>query len=348
MIYDNKGADLMRVFDMHCDTMTLINKKGLDLSNEQTAVSLPKAQLAKAEAYVQCFALFVKNDDSDEAEKEWAEHYEWFKNQMAKYSEKVEQAMTYDDILRITKAGKMAAILTTENAAAFGGRLDQILKMREKGCLISSLTWNGKNALAGGSQAQEYGLSDFGREAIIEMERCGMVVDVSHISDRAMNDFLKTARRPFIATHSNARAVCSHMRNLPDEYIKEIIRRKGLIGINYFKEFLRGSEYKRTKSAEEMQKMCAAEAGTAKSSEVLRTEEAGLDDIAKHIEHTLKLGGEKALALGSDYDGAEIPKEIDGIDKIGTLYTYLKARFGSEITDNIFFENAMNFFRINF
>lgn len=96
----------MRVFDMHCDTMTLINKKGLDLSNEQTAVSLPKAQLAKAEAYVQCFALFVKNDDSDEAEKEWAEHYEWFKNQMAKYSEKVEQAMTYDDILRITKAGK--------------------------------------------------------------------------------------------------------------------------------------------------------------------------------------------------------------------------------------------------
>ena len=138
------------------------------------------------------------------------------------------------------------------------------------------------------------------------------------------------------------------MRNLPDEYIKEIIKRKGLIGINYFKEFLRGSEYKRTKSAEEMQKMYAAEAGTAKSSEVLRTEEAGLDDIAKHIEHILKLGGEKALALGSDYDGAEIPKEIDGIDKIGTLYTYLKARFGSEITDNIFFENAMNFFRINF
>ena len=65
MIYDNKGADLMRVFDMHCDTMTLINKKGLDLSNEQTAVSLPKAQLAKAEADVQCFALIVKNDDSD-------------------------------------------------------------------------------------------------------------------------------------------------------------------------------------------------------------------------------------------------------------------------------------------
>jgi len=320
----------MKVFDLHCDTMTLIKNKALNLDNDQTAVSLAKAAAAKTEAYVQCFAIFVKSDESEEAEKEWAEHYEWFKNQMMMYVDRIEQAMTYDDIVRITAEGKSVAVLTAENASSLGGRLESISEMRQKGCLIASLTWNGRNALAGGAHKQEYGLSGFGREAVAEMERCGMIVDVSHLSDRGISDFLKIAHRPFVATHSNARKVCGNMRNLPDEYIKEIIKYRGLIGINYYEQFLRSLD----KTADV----------TKKSVSIA----AGLEDIANHIEHILMLGGEDVLALGSDYDGADIPDIISGIDKIGVLYTYLVERFGNTLTEKIFFDNAANFFRKNF
>lgn len=313
---------LMRVFDLHCDTMTVTGSREITFDNRETSVSLGRIKNTGMKAYAQCFALFVENDDSAEAEKEWAEHYEWFKNQMQLYADFTEQAESYEDIMRIAESGKTAAILTAENASVFGGKLSRISEMREKGCLIASLTWNGKNDLAGGAHAQEYGLSDFGKEAASEMERCGMVIDVSHLSDKGISDLLKIARRPFIATHSNARTVCGHIRNLPDEYIREIIKRGGLIGINYFKEFL---------------------AGTGAGSDRF-----WLDSIAAHIEYILSLGGENAVALGSDYDGAEVPEVIDGIDRIGNLYTYLEERFGSALTEKIFFDNAINFFRANF
>ena len=313
---------LMRVFDLHCDTMTVTGSRGITFDNRETSVSLGRIKNAGMKAYAQCFALFVENDDSAEAEKEWAEHYEWFKNQMQMYADFTEQAESYEDIMRIAESGKTAAILTAENASVFGGKLSRISEMRENGCLIASLTWNGKNDLAGGAHAQEYGLSDFGKEAASEMERCGMVIDVSHLSDRGLSDLLKIARRPFIATHSNSRTVLGHMRNLPDEYIREIIKRGGLIGINYFKEFL---------------------AGTGAGSDRF-----WLDSIAAHIEYILSLGGENAVALGSDYDGAEVPEVIDGIDMIGNLYTYLEEHFGSALTEKIFFDNAISFFRANF
>ena len=149
-----------------------------------------------------------------------------------------------------------------------------------------------------------------------------MVIDVSHLSDKGLSDLLKIARRPFIATHSNSRTVCGHMRNLPDEYIREIIKRGGLIGINYFKEFLVSQDNGSSR-------VC-------------------LDSIAAHIEYILNLGGENAVALGSDYDGAEVPEVIDGIDRIGNLFTYLEKRFGNALTEKIFFDNAINFFRTNF
>ena len=165
----------------------------------------------------------------------------------------------------------------------------------------------------------DHGLSDFGREAIRELERAGIIIDVSHLNDRGFDDLLETAEKPFAASHSNARAVCGHKRNLTDGQIAEMVRRGCLIGLNYYNAFLR-------------------EDG----------QPASLDDLWRHVEHLLELGAEHCLALGSDADGADIPPCLGSPSKCAGLYQYFLDRGLSPAqSDGILWKNALNFFKIN-
>ena len=141
------------------------------------------------------------------------------------------------------------------------------------------------------------------------------MVDVSHLNDRGFEELLGFAQKPFAASHSNARAVCGHRRNLPDEFIREMVRREGLIGLTYCRSFLsddgRGS----------------------------------LDDLYRHVCHFLELGAEKCIALGSDYDGAEVHEDLDSVEKSLRIGEYLTAHgISQDIADGLCFENAWRFF----
>ena len=181
-----------------------------------------------------------------------------------------------------------------------------------------TLTWNGENELGSGN-VTDRGLTDFGRAAVREMERCGILIDVSHLNDAGLADVFETAERPFLATHSNARAVCAHRRNLTDVQIKEMVRRGCLIGLNYYGPFLR-------------------DGGAVRS----------LDDVYRHVAHFFDLGARKNLALGSDFDGAALPPCLDSAEKAADFYEYLLSRDVSQAdADGIFFENALTFLRKN-
>ena len=325
----------MRVFDLHCDTISALAESRVNLENSKTAVSLPKAEKVfgcaaesgnacqdggRSSAYVQCFALFSREDDGGAAAAEWEALYAVFLEQMRRFSDRVMQADSYDGIQTTLASGQICAVLTVENGSVFGDRLERIAPLREAGCLAASLTWNGKNALGGGALCPEAGLSAFGKTAVLEMERCGMFADISHLSDRSTEDFLKVSSAPFLATHSCCRGKTPKARNLPDEYIVEMISRKSLLGINFYKEFIRNPV----------------------------SGEAGIREIGDHMEHVLKLGGKDILALGSDFDGADMPEALTGVDQVGVLRDAVKERFGEELTEKIFFTNAMDFFRRGF
>lgn len=152
---------------------------------------------------------------------------------------------------------------------------------------------------------------------IPELERCGILVDVSHLNDPGFYDLLEVAQKPFLATHSNARAVCGHRRNLTDEMIREMVDRDCLIGLNYFVKFLRDE-------------------GRVES----------LDDLYRHVSHFLELGAAKNLALGSDFDGADLPDYLNSPAKAAGIYEYLLSRgIGQELADGIMFGNASRFFQ---
>ena len=206
------------------------------------------------------------------------------------------------------KARGVTPRLTLENASSLGGDLNNIAFFKEQGVKMMSLTWNGENDLASGVDAKG-GLKPKGKEAVKEMKNSGIIIDVSHLNEKGFRDVCKIGVKPFIASHSNCYDICPHKRNLKQWQVKEIISRGGLIGINFYPPFLgKGSAFER---------------------------------VGDNIEYLLSLGGENCIALGSDFDGAEMSDELKSADDVARLYNYLIARgMSKEVVEKVFYKNA--------
>ena len=301
----------MNFFDLHADTLFEIDKQGLSLDNNTLDVNLKN--MRGFEKIIRCYAVFTPDEIKGEnAERHYDRLLNVFNNQINKYRE-VTKIENKDDLENIG----IGAILTVENLSILNGKLENIEKLRENDVKLCSLTWNGENELGFGS-AQNKKLKPFGKQAVAELEKNNIIIDVSHLSDKGFEDVLKLSKRPFIASHSNSRKICNNARNLKDEQIKEIIKRNGLIGINFYKFFLN------------------------------KKGNAELYDVLKHIEHILSLGGENVLSIGTDFDGADVIRELSDDSKVKNLYTLLLENgYNKQIADKIFYKNAYNFFSNN-
>ncbi len=205
-------------------------------------------------------------------------------------------------------------VLTVEGGAALGGKLENIKYFHDRGVRVMTLTWNGENEIAGGAFS-DAGFSDFGKSVVKEMEAIGIIADVSHLNEKSFYELCEFSKHPFIATHSCSRAVTDHVRNLTNDQFKEIRNRKGIVGITLADQFLH------------------------------KDGNANFDDILRHTENFLSLGGENIVAFGSDFDGAQLPKDIKSISDVFKLYNhFLKHNYSEQLLDKIFFENANNFF----
>ena len=206
---------------------------------------------------------------------------------------------------------------TIENARLFAHDIELVHACAEQGLLMASLSWNAPGPLASGHDAPELGLTATGREVLRRMEEERVILDVSHLNDVCFDEVASLAERPFVASHSNARAVCGHKRNLTDAQFAEIRDRGGIVGLNYADLFVVDDP--------------AATPPT-------------FDDLSRHIEHWLDLGGERVLALGSDFDGCDPVPDIASADKMLAFQEHLEQRFGAEIIGSLCGGNALAFF----
>lgn len=305
----------MKVFDLHCDTIIELCASGEHLINHTRQLSIDRACF---ESYVQTFAVFMPDQYRGQAAIDYFNrNLHYFKSQMQRYSELIEQAYTGGDLTRILQNGKIAAILSVEGGSVLAGDLSYVPYLKQQGVSLLTLTWNGENELGSGTVANSH-LTDFGRDAVAALEQNGIIVDASHLSDNGFDDLLEIVSKPFVATHSNARAVCDVPRNLRDDQFQEIVKRQGLVGINFYPNFL-----------------CKQD-----------KENAGFKDILCHVEHFLALGGEDALALGSDFDGASMPADLNSVEKIANLYEFmLQSISDKKLVDKMFFDNAYRFYQ---
>ncbi len=218
------------------------------------------------------------------------------------------------DIYKNTDFGKVTPIFSIENLSCLNGDIENIHKFKECGVKIASLTWNADNGIAGGA-GSDGGLSDFGKEVVKTLEAEDIVIDVSHLNFKSFSELCSVATKPFIATHSDSYSIFPHKRNLTDEQFEIIADIGGVVGINFYNAFL-----------------CE--------------EEKDYYDLLRHIERFLLLGGEDAIALGSDFDGCDIHKSIGRVENIPEFYDFLQKELGKTLADKIFYRNSAFIFKM--
>lgn len=328
----------MNVFDMHCDTLLELyddKANGREVSLRKNNHHLDLLKMQKGNYLLQCFAVFINLGNVENPLKRALETVDLYYNELEKNSDLIAPVLKFEDIEANKKAGKMSAMLTAEEGEICIGDVAMLRNFYRLGLRMMTLTWNYENSLAYpnyvvyngdgtctfNSDASK-GLKDKGYEFLEEMERLHIAVDVSHLSDAGFWDVYKHTTKPFIASHSNARAVCSHVRNLTDEMIKAMAERGCITGLNYCGGFL-------------------DEKGIAFENHPSR-----IEDMVRHVKYITNLGGIEMMALGSDFDGIGGNLELNGGADLPKLYDgLLKAGFHESEVDKIFHENALRIFK---
>ncbi len=300
----------MKYIDFHCDTITELHdhpEKGSLLKNS-LYVDLEK--LKKGGCFIQDFALWVDKKETLDVWKRYENLLGTFRREMEAWHRLICPIRCREDLREAEEEGKIGALLSVEGGEAAGGSVEKLERMYKDGVRLMTLTWNYPNEI-GFPNGMEGGITKKGREMVEAMENLHMIVDTSHLNDEGTREILMTCHVAPMASHSDARAVTGHRRNLPDDLIRLFGEKGGLIGLNFANHFT-GAEDVTT-----------------------------LDSIVRHARHIRDVGGIDVLALGSDFDGIEPKLELKDASEMGRLAEALKkGGFKEEEIEKIFWWNG--------
>jgi len=310
------------IIDGHCDIpdriikKDLMSKPGFSLLNPQPDLHTDIPRLRKGGVDAQVWVSYVSPDyiHSGGGHQACLEQIRLIHKLAEMHPEAIELARTPEDIKRIAGQGKFAPLIGVEGGHAIEHSLDNLHQYRELGAVYMTLTHNETHdwADAGYDEARHKGLSSFGKKVVSEMNRMGMLVDVSHASDDTVRDALKVSKAPIIASHSSVRSLCNVVRNLPDDLIRGIAKEGGLVMINFFPLFIvqEGAEVEQRyirKYNEFKEKYTNPEAFNEAMSNWEKEQppmpRCSVNDLVDHIEHIIEVAGPDHVGLGSDYDG---------------------------------------------
>jgi len=321
------------VIDGHNDVVTKVLDDGYDLDVRHAAgfgketgqTDLPR--LAESGITAQFLAAWVDAShaarDPDGSFERALAYFDAIDAFAARHPERLLLATDATAVWRAKREGRIAIYVGVEGGHAIEGSLDKLRELRRRGARYLTLTWNNGNEWAGSSigvnGTRTGGLTPFGRDVIRELERLGMLVDLSHASDRTFDDVLEVATNPVVATHSCARALADHPRNLSDGQLRAVARTGGVVGVNFYSRFLDPAF---------LAAALAREGGAAD----VPLPETPLSLLADHVEHVARVAGVEHVALGSDFDGvAALPEGMEDVTCLPRLAEALLARgFGDE------------------
>lgn len=313
----------MKYVDMHCDTITKLYKQSGNLSSNDMHIDINK--LNKGECLLQNFAIFTNlaNEDSNFTKAS----IDYYYSQLELNKDSIRPVYKYEDILNNENNGYINAILTLEEGSVVDKDLNNLNWFYDKGVRMITLTWNYPNGIGypnvdlsvehNNDLTYDFntkdGLTDFGIEYVKRCNDLGIIIDVSHLSDKGFYDVCKYSDKPFVASHSNARSVCKAGRNLTDDMIKMLAQKGGVTGLNYCSAFIDNDDQNFTT----------------------------IEGMVKHINHIVNIGGIDCVGLGSDFDGIENGLEIKDASGVQLLYKELKKYYSEDDIEKIFYKNVL-------
>lgn len=289
VVVNRLNSDMI-IVDCHCDTIVEIAQGKGTLSEKSL----------KGHISLQFFALYIDTRYKPlGALERTLELTDVFYRQLNENSDKIALVRNYGDIRKTFEEGRMGAFLTVEGGEGIQERLYLLRTFYRLGIRGITLTWNQRNAIADGAfENPQGGLSNFGLEVVKEMNRLGMLIDVSHMNRQGFLDVVNNSAKPVIASHSNARALCDHPRNLDDEQLKLLAEKGGLVGVTFVPDFL-----------------------------VPPGKSATIETVADHIDYIKDLIGIDHIGIGSDFDGTEsLPEGLEDVTKVPDLVKLLDRR----------------------
>ncbi|MDU6268667.1 MAG: membrane dipeptidase [Veillonella sp.] len=300
------------MIDLHCDTMMqlLDHPDSGDLYRNTWKIDIEKLQ--KAHSKIQDLALFINMGETNDPYGRYEEMRNLCVSQIHHYGEHIQHVLSYQDVESVYKTGKIGALMSIEEGGVLGGDLNKLKQAYQDGVRLITLTWNYPNGLGEPHCGEQHKkLTSKGVEFVEAMQELGIIVDCSHLNDAGTEQLGDILDVPFIASHSNARELRSHTRNLPDNLIRLIANKGGIIGLNFAQNFL----------------------GTSPISRI--------EDIVKHGLYLIDKGGEDVVALGTDFDGIPPDTEIADMSQMSRLYDAFKeAGLSVEQCEKLFWKNA--------
>ncbi len=332
--------------DLHCDTLyrTASSPERFFASETDASTHVFHSGLRKSGCLLQCFAMFTDLCEAPDRPplSQVQEQYACFRHILSKTNESMLQIKTRSDLSSCLRQNKIGALLTLEESCLCKDPVASLPALYSLGIRITTLTWDYSTALAGSavkeapspegcsspyvasllkSAGTNTGLTSQGFDFLAEAEHLGIIIDVSHLSDRGFYDIAAHSKKPFLASHSDARSVCNVPRNLTDDMLRILAERGGLTGLCLHEPFLTPSP-------------CSA------------------DDISealvRHVKHILSVAGSDIFALGTDFDGTPGNQVIPNVSELPRLEDILKKAGLTDLQiEKLFYKNALRFLREN-
>jgi membrane dipeptidase len=338
------------VIDGHNDLPWALRKAGgrfdrFDISKPQPKFHTDIPRLRSGGVGAQFWSVYVpvSTRRDGKALSTTLEQIEIVKEMVKRYPEVFELAMTVDDIERVHRKGKVASMIGVEGGHSIENSLSVLRKLYQLGARYMTLTHSETLDWADSCTdiARHDGLAPFGEEVVREMNRLGMLVDISHVSPDCMRDALRVTKAPVIFSHSSARGVADHPRNVPDDVLKLTAKNGGVVMINFYSDFVdrRAAERGKSRVAKrnELQKQFPNDADKVTAGlrawEVAnpRPGNCSVHTVLDHIEHVIKVAGVDHVGLGADYDGVtRVPRQLDDVSKYPVITQGLLDRGHSE------------------
>jgi membrane dipeptidase len=306
----------MRFIDLHCDTLLLSFKQHLEDIYDIPDAMLDVKRASQSGDLAQFFAIFMPPLERDEAfnDGEYLEHcFRVFNTTIARHPDVIVAAGSGK-----LEAGKVNAFLSFEDGRPIDGKLENLDRYYQKGIRLITLTWNGENCFgfpqSTDPELMTRGLKPFGKDAVRRMNELGIIVDVSHLSDGGFSDVAALSTKPFVASHSNCRALSPHRRNLTDDMIRVLAKAGGVAGLNFGPAFL---------------------------NENVDCEDSTAALISIHAQRLIKVGGVECVALGSDFDGIGGKLEIGRVETMPNLFEqFHRDGLSDDVIEKIAWKNA--------